>query len=526
MLENERFVAHHMGNKSTHMLVMGSESPYLAHYRTKGSKNGVRLYQYLSGALTPLGRQHYGIGPPRGEKTDKPEKTDIRVGKDVKEIGSINKQGVNVTINGKQLGGIRENIKQKMQEASEARRQRAVEKNLAKEEKRKEEEARKESEKLAKEAIAEAERKKQEELAADKEKAVREALKDYYREHPLQIYSARDVLTPEEMKEVQGKIVMDRQLKDFRRDEIMRYVKTAKDVADTIDTLYKGADSLKKLYNTGAEAYNSLIAAKDPNDNKKPLPTIDNKFAVKKAVDKKNGSEGNNNPGNQNDGNADKKQKVEKPQSDKKGNASSDVKKEMAAVEQASQNDEKAKEAKKNFENIAGNNKPASYKEKPRKDAKYVEKIKTSNGDTRYFYDKESVKAYKENKSFVDKSVKAYSKASQAERMDFLRKLDGIQQERFSDYRSRSSSEARKLMAVMQAIGAFEESNKSNLSHDDLEENTISLSEFLAELRKNFANDLSSEMQEVIHGDLPTAELTLDEFYDYREAKTALLETR
>lgn len=34
----------------------------LIHYRTKGSKNGERLYQYEDGSLTPLGRIHYGVG--------------------------------------------------------------------------------------------------------------------------------------------------------------------------------------------------------------------------------------------------------------------------------------------------------------------------------------------------------------------------------------------------------------------------------------------------------------------------------
>ena len=38
---------------------------FLMHWRTKGSKNGVRLYQYPDGSLTPLGREHYGIGPAR-----------------------------------------------------------------------------------------------------------------------------------------------------------------------------------------------------------------------------------------------------------------------------------------------------------------------------------------------------------------------------------------------------------------------------------------------------------------------------
>lgn len=38
------------------------ENRTLAHYRTEGSKNGVRLYQNKDGSLTPLGRIHYGIG--------------------------------------------------------------------------------------------------------------------------------------------------------------------------------------------------------------------------------------------------------------------------------------------------------------------------------------------------------------------------------------------------------------------------------------------------------------------------------
>ena len=38
------------------------ESNYLMHYRTKGSKNGIRRYQNEDGTLTAEGREHYGIG--------------------------------------------------------------------------------------------------------------------------------------------------------------------------------------------------------------------------------------------------------------------------------------------------------------------------------------------------------------------------------------------------------------------------------------------------------------------------------
>lgn len=40
---------------------------FLCHYRTKGTPNGVRRFQNEDGSLTPLGRDHYGVGPPRGE---------------------------------------------------------------------------------------------------------------------------------------------------------------------------------------------------------------------------------------------------------------------------------------------------------------------------------------------------------------------------------------------------------------------------------------------------------------------------
>lgn len=52
---------------------------HLMHYRTKGSKNGVRRYQYEDGSLTPEGRIHYGVGEGRkdgsGEEEDVEKKT-------------------------------------------------------------------------------------------------------------------------------------------------------------------------------------------------------------------------------------------------------------------------------------------------------------------------------------------------------------------------------------------------------------------------------------------------------------------
>lgn len=52
---------------------------YLMHYRTKGSKNGQRLYQYKDGSLTPLGYIHYGIGKGRKKGSQEPEPAEKKV---------------------------------------------------------------------------------------------------------------------------------------------------------------------------------------------------------------------------------------------------------------------------------------------------------------------------------------------------------------------------------------------------------------------------------------------------------------
>ena len=46
----------------------------LEHYRRGGERKGIRNYQYEDGSLTPLGRIHYGVGPPREKKAEEPEK--------------------------------------------------------------------------------------------------------------------------------------------------------------------------------------------------------------------------------------------------------------------------------------------------------------------------------------------------------------------------------------------------------------------------------------------------------------------
>ena len=71
-----------------------SQNDYLMHYRTKGSKNGVRRYQNEDGSLTAEGRDHSGVGDPRrvGGLHDK-QGNKVSVGANIK-AGYKNTKGV------------------------------------------------------------------------------------------------------------------------------------------------------------------------------------------------------------------------------------------------------------------------------------------------------------------------------------------------------------------------------------------------------------------------------------------------
>lgn len=374
MRDISNYLAHSINNR---VYVINDSSEYLAHYQVLGAKHGVRRYQNEDGSLTPLGRIHYGVGPPRdASKEDGKGKTNINIAGGVTSASTVNKPNAKITINGKDAEQISGSIKNKIQEISEKRREKALAKALAKNEQRKEKEEKAERDRLVEEAKKEAEAKAAEEAERDHQAAQIKALKEYYREHPLQIYSARDLLSPEDIKDVEKQIVFDRQLKDFRRDELMRYVDTAKDVVTALDTVYKGADNLKKIYNIGAESYNALIAAKDPNDKKKPLRIIGNeKFTPKTPSD-----------------------------------ASTDKKANKKSV-------------------------------KP----DYIDKVELNNGQTRYFYDKDELKAYKEAQSGIaKKAVEAYKKSSPSEQKAFNKEMADIMARRVDEGTWDSVSNAKK----------------------------------------------------------------------------------
>ena len=59
-----------MMTQTNEKLPMIPNDDFLCHHGEKGQKWGVRRYQNPDGSLTPLGRRHWGIGPPR-EKSDR-----------------------------------------------------------------------------------------------------------------------------------------------------------------------------------------------------------------------------------------------------------------------------------------------------------------------------------------------------------------------------------------------------------------------------------------------------------------------
>lgn len=63
-----------------------SDANSLKHYRTPGSKNGVRKYQYEDGTLTPAGKIHYGVG--KGATTTR-SYTDIGTGQGPTGLGRL-----------------------------------------------------------------------------------------------------------------------------------------------------------------------------------------------------------------------------------------------------------------------------------------------------------------------------------------------------------------------------------------------------------------------------------------------------
>lgn len=76
---------------------------FIAHSRTKGSKNGVRLYQYEDGTYTELGKERRRVGFNK-EKAKKWFEPSVKVGKDKPNVSPAEKVG-------KEAGNIASEVK-------------------------------------------------------------------------------------------------------------------------------------------------------------------------------------------------------------------------------------------------------------------------------------------------------------------------------------------------------------------------------------------------------------------------------
>lgn len=122
-----------------------NDGNYLAHHGVPEQKWGIRRYQYEDGSLTPLGREHYGIGPKRENWGDKTRE------KEAKKTGSL-------------LDSYKQHRKDKKR-ADNLKKARAAKQKKAEDAKRAEEEAKKaEAKKIEDERIA------KENAAAEKER--------------------------------------------------------------------------------------------------------------------------------------------------------------------------------------------------------------------------------------------------------------------------------------------------------------------------------------------------------------------
>lgn len=200
----------------------------LMHYRTKGSKNGIRLYQYKDGSLTPAGREHYGVGKPRGEGGSDESAKRRSLGQVIKDHKTAKKRAENLA---------------KAREAKAAKKQAA------------EEEAKKKAEQEAAEAKA------KEEKAAEKERIIKTG-------------SAADALkivgdlTPAERDYITKRIEWEKSMQSI----------TAKEVAEDkskVDEFFKSMDKAVNYAQTGAKMYNTVANVINAFNGERVMPKIE-----------------------------------------------------------------------------------------------------------------------------------------------------------------------------------------------------------------------------------------------------------
>ena len=242
----------------------------LYHYRVGGEKNGVRRYQYPDGSLTPLGRIHYGVGPPRGETTMVEDaKRYIRAIRDTAAgYGLVKYKKTEEKVKGDRFAKAR---LAKQQKADEKRAKEAYE---------------------AKQKLKEEAKAKQEEFDAK----LREAQQKNY-EEAMKRFKERDEEIAKEKEEKQSRENVDeaksKHWEDFSDEDLRNYTNRARLEAEATKARLEKLDAPRKIIaelasygKTAVEAYQQYNQLKGifKNFKSEKVPDSSEKIA-KSALD-------------------------------------------------------------------------------------------------------------------------------------------------------------------------------------------------------------------------------------------------
>ena len=243
--------------ENVQIIVHRSNQPdELMHYRTKGSINGQRRYQYLDGSLTPEGRIHYGVGAPRGE--GKSEESTQR-----RSLGQVMKD--------------RKVAKKRAENLAKARAVKAAKKKAAEEE---------------------AKKKAEQEAAEAKEREAYEKAKARIIESGTasEVLAIKDHLTPAERSTIETRMRWEDNMRVYQDKEI----KAAKEEADKffkkMEDVTDKAQKVAKAYNMGANVVNAFAGDK-------LLPRVDTEITKGNEWKRKKQNNNNNNQNNNNNNN-------------------------------------------------------------------------------------------------------------------------------------------------------------------------------------------------------------------------------
>lgn len=240
----------------------------LSHHGTLDQKWGFRNYQYPNGSLTPLGRIHYGVGPPRSDAMGTSDATaNILSANSDKNISDLHSSATSV---GKEYASSKSDVEIKSKTATSGKDSKKTESKPAEEQKP---DAAKNKDQEMQEAVKRHNLEKQYEKIGSRE----EAMRDYINQRNLQKQydqlkkeEAGPSLTEQTKKALEDASRMIEQAKKSNQEYIKAH--TGK---KTLDLSKMSNQELQDAINRGRleSQYNEMFA-----------PTVTNVSAGKKAL--------------------------------------------------------------------------------------------------------------------------------------------------------------------------------------------------------------------------------------------------